>query len=75
MKLQDGNVMLDDAEKEGIEFLTGEVIPETGMAPGELKAKIAGALAKKRADRPDMNLVWDTMEGLLDDINRLLAAQ
>jgi hypothetical protein len=57
MKLQDGKVMLDDPEIEGIEFLTREAVPEAGMAPGELKTKIANALAKKRADRPDMNLV------------------
>jgi len=75
MRLQDGKVIVDDLENQGIKLLTGEAVPETGMAPRELNDRILSGLAKGRAERPEHDLVWDIMEGMLSDINRLVALQ
>jgi hypothetical protein len=73
MRLQDGKVVADELDNKGIALLLGEALPETGMAPGELKAKITAALTRKRADQPDMDFMWDILDAMLKDIDRLAA--
>jgi hypothetical protein len=75
MRLQDGKVIVNDLESQGIEFLTGEMVPVTGIAPRELKTRISNALARRRFEEPDADLFWSIIESCVEDLNRLLAVQ
>jgi len=73
MRLENGRVILEEIEIKRVEALTGEVVPEAGMTPRELKAKIDAALASGRARSPGKGYYWDRAERSLKDINRFVA--
>lgn len=73
MRLEDGRVILDEIEIKRVKALTGEVVPDTGMTPRELKTKIDTALASGRARSPGKDIYWDRAERSLKDINRFVA--
>lgn len=71
MRLENGKVLLDSEEALGVKVLTGESVPDTGVTPGELKARIAQAYRERMNEEPGKVLLWNIARGVLEDLDRM----